>query len=196
MKRFSLIWVAAAAFSLNAQASALPTSTTDAAFKILRQIDLQDSIQNLINWQVGDFHKIKIAMMFGNGSGTKEATKEEGNAIWLVTDMSILGQNQKSEALINRADGKVLKLIVNGKEENPNEGGEVEIIEQKETSVTVGAGTFECIYVKAKMTAQGQTQDIELWANPIDVNLDGSLKVVVQTTFGPITITLEQFGKK
>jgi hypothetical protein len=37
---------------------------------------------------------------------------------------------------------------------------------------------------------------VELWINPIDVNLDGSLKIIAQSQLGPVTITLEEFGPK
>ena len=39
-------------------------------------------------------------------------------------------------------------------------------------------------------------KEVEIWANPVDVNLDGMLKVIVQSQFGPITMTLQEFGPK
>lgn len=169
-------------------------------FLTIVRADLAQNIQNLINWRVGEFHTLKIDFL-GSGDGRKEVTKEEPSegALWYVTTMNIMGQKQVSEALIRRADGKLLKLIVNGEEQDPNQGGdgEMEIIEQKETSVTVPAGTFECMYVKVKTTAQGQSTELELWANPIDVNLDGMLKLSMQTQFGiPLVISLVKFGSR
>jgi len=153
-----------------------------------------------INWPVGDFHKLKIEFIMP-GDGRKEVRNEEvyqgKNAFWYVTTINLMGQAQKTEALMDRADGSTLRLIVNGKEESTNDGSTVEIIEQAETTITVPAGTFDCIYVKAKVTpAQGQPQEVELWVNPIDVNLDGALKIAFQTQFGPLAMVLEEFGPR
>jgi len=174
----------------------------DASFQrtltAIQVADLQATATNLINWKVGDYQKIKIQMLFGSGTGTKEATQDvpAQNAVWLVSEMSILGQRQKTEALISRANGELLKLIVNGKEEDPKNDGEIEIIEQSETQVTVPAGTFDCLYIKAVVPAQGKKMNVELWINPFDVNLDGNLKTVAQTQFGALTISLTEFGSK
>jgi hypothetical protein len=167
--------------------------------RTLTLADIAHSQANLLNWKVGDFHKINIKFVFGGGTGKKEVTKEEKsqNAVWLVTTMNLMGQNQKTEALYDRATAKVLKLIVNGKEQEVGgEDGEIEIIEQKETEVTVPAGKFDCMYIKAKTNAQGQETTIEAFINPIDVNIDGMLKMILGTQFGPLTLELASFGPK
>lgn len=167
--------------------------------EITRSMAASIQLAASLNWQVGDFHKIDISLAFGNGSGNKTVSMDvpaEG-AFWYINEMNILGQNQKTEALMRRSDGKVLKLIVNGKEQDPGEDdGKVEIIEQRETNVTVPAGKFDCFYVKAKVMNGSQSTDIEAWVNPVDVNLDGMLKMVIQSQFGPITMSLRQFGHK
>jgi len=167
------------------------------ALRVLAVVDTVQSAQNMINWQVGDFQDLDVKMIFGGGSSHKEVTKEETaqNAIWLKNNISLMGQNQVSEALISRADGKVLKLIVNGQEQQLGDE-QIEIIDQKETNITVPAGTFDCMYVKAKITARGQTQEIQMWANPIDVNIDGQLKATIASSFGDITMELKQFGPR
>jgi hypothetical protein len=167
------------------------------ALNVLTLLDTVQSAQNLINWQVGDFQDHNVKMLFGAGTSHKEATSEDRaqNAIWLKTTIALMGQNQVSEALISRADGKVLKLIVNGEEQAAGEQ-EVEIIEQAETTITVPAGTYDCMYVKAKITADGKVTDVQLWVNPIDINLDGSLKMVIGSMFGDITMELKQFGPR
>ena len=167
------------------------------ALRVLAVVDTVQSAQNMINWQVGDFQDLDVKMIFGGGSSHKEVTKEETaqNAIWLKNNISLMGQNQVSEALISRADGKVLKLIVNGQEQQLGDE-QIEIIDQKETNITVPAGTFDCMYVKAKITARGQTQEIQMWANPIDVNIDGQLKAIIASSFGDITMELKQFGPR
>ena len=168
---------------------------------LIADVQSELKIQNMINWQVGQYHNISIdAGGFLKGTGTKEVTKEEmvegSAAIWYVTKIAIMGQNQVSEALMRRSDGKVLKLIVNGEEKDPNQQGDIEIIEQSETSITVPAGTFDCLYIKAKTNAGGQQAEMEAWINPIDVNLDGTLKMVIKGGLLPITLELQSFGSK
>mgnify|MGYP000909768706 CR=1 FL=1 len=198
MFRFTKGFVLAAFFATGlAQAEvSVPALEVQKVFQAVQGV-LDAQTANAIRWKVGDFHEIKIDFILP-GTGRKEATKDEPaqNAVWLKTTMQLLGQNQTTEALINRANGEVLRLIVNGKEEDPKAGGDMEIIEQSETTVTVPAGTFDCFYVKAKVTGQQGTQTIEAWVNPIDVNLDGMLKTKIESQFGPISMILQRFGSR
>lgn len=159
---------------------------------------IQSQLANRINWQVGDYQKIDVQFILGGGEGNKLVTKDEPsqNAVWYTNEMSILGQNQKTEALISREDGHTIKIIVNGKEEDPKAGGDIEIVEQSETTIEVPAGKFDCFYIKANVTANGQKTPVELWVNPVNVNIDGMLKVVMQSQLGPITMVLKEFGHK
>lgn len=189
---------ALAAFMAAGSAHAVPTVDVASALSAVQRI----AAANMINWQIGDFHKFAIETeSFGAiGSGRKEVTAEDTaqNALWYVQTMDVMGQQQKVETLLSRADGKVLKTIVNGQEQSPDqgEGGGMEIIEQSETSITVPAGTFDCMYVKAKVTQNGQTQELEAWVNPMAVNLDGILKIVLQSQMGPVSLTLQEFGPR
>ena len=199
MKKIFALFAGAGLVALAHASPTVPTNTADVSYQVAKSVNAALKLANQLNWQVGDFHKIDIKMAFGGGDGTKSVTQEvpaEG-AFWYVNEMSLFGQAQKTEALMRRSDGKVLKLIVNGKEETPDAGdSNIEIIEQTETSITVGAGKFDCFYIKAKVTSDGKTQELEAWINPVDVNLDGMLKIVIQSQFGPITMTLKEFGHK
>jgi hypothetical protein len=166
---------------------------------LVQQLEIGLAANNLINWQVGEYHNntIKLSLPFP-GTGHKVVAKDEParNAFWFNNEVSILGQKQKTEALMDRSNGKVLELIVNGKKEEVGGDDQLEILEQFETSVEVPAGKFDCMYIKAKVTSKGQTQELEAWINPIDVNLDGMLKVKVQSQMGPVEMLLKDFGKK
>ncbi len=184
------------------------TQTSEAGNLTAKQLlSIQNSVSilernlapmNAINWKVGDFHNnnVKLSLPFP-GSAHKFVREDvpARNALWYINEMSILGQKQKTEALISRENGETLELIVNGeKQDLSGDKSEMEIIEQYETEVTVEAGTFECFYIKARITQDGKTQELEAWINPIDVNLDGMLKVVVQSQMGPVQMTLTEFG--
>lgn len=204
MKKINFVVAAAFALSVSAQAHQAPAISAQALSAAAQVMGKVKATSNMINWAIGDFHNFTMEMegMGALGSGHKEVTKEEPaqNAFWYVQKMDVMGQAQNVETLMSRADGKVLRQIVNGEEKavggGDDAGNNIEIIEQSETEVTVPAGKFDCMYIKAKFTQDGQTQEVELWVNPIDVNLDGMLKMVMQSQFGPIAIILQDFGPK
>lgn len=148
---------------------------------------------DLINWQVGDQSDYDVKAFGGmmNGKLHKEAFKEEGAALWVRNQINLMNNNDVSEILINRADGKILKLIHNGKEEQiPND--EIEIINQEYTQITVPAGTFQCIHITAKSK---QSSKIEVWANPRDIVLEGTAKQAVAAQFGEVVMELTKFQR-
>src|SRR5689334_6643790 len=66
----------------------------------------------LLNWKVGDSADYSISAVFGNlGTMHKEVTKEEGNGYWVTQQATLMGQNDKTEMLIDRDTGKVLQVI-------------------------------------------------------------------------------------
>lgn len=148
---------------------------------------------DLINWKVGDQAQYDVkAGSFGKlGTMTKAVTKDEGTAIWVTQNMDLLIQKQKVEVLMNKADGKILKMIVNGKEQTvPND--EIEIISQDYTDVTVPAGTFKAIHVVAKTK---KIDHIEVWANPRDTVMEGTLKQTMNTQGTDIGMELTSFKR-
>ncbi|MBI3544456.1 MAG: hypothetical protein HY075_14385 [Deltaproteobacteria bacterium] len=141
----------------------------------------------LINWKVGDATDYNVSLGgFGmNGTMRKEATKEEGEAIWIKSELKLPIMQDTQEMLMDRNTGKVLKYLHNGKEENmPDE--KVEIVKTAYESVTVPAGTYKCTHVWAKSE---QVQDIQIWMNNRDIALDGAAKMYMDQ--GQIKITME-----
>ena len=150
---------------------------------------------SVIDWKIGDYSNYNLDLgMFGKGKVHKEATKEEGNAIWVTTDAKIPSGNQKIEVLISRDDGKILKLLVNGKEEKYQDH-DIEVISRDESSVTVPAGTFKAIHLKIK--DKTENMDIESWLNFKDIVLEGMAKSIIKkNAFLTITTELTDFGRK
>jgi hypothetical protein len=152
----------------------------------------QGSILNLIDWSVGDKATYDIDLGFlGKGSVVKEATEEEGNALWIVTDAKTPMGAQKAEALISREDGTILKLIVDGKEQEVPESN-FEIISKEAAEVTVPAGTFKTIHVKLK--DKSDDSEMEAWVNPKDIPLGGIVKNVTAKGFLTVTLLLKSFS--
>jgi hypothetical protein len=147
---------------------------------------------NLIDWKIGDEQTFSITAMFGmSGQMVKSVTREEGEAVWFRQAISLMGQNEVMDTLINRADGKVLKMLKNGQEQPlPTDDDKPEIISQDYGPVTVPAGTFQAIHIVAKTK---KVSKLELWANPRDTVMEGTLKTVVNTGMMDITMQLTSF---
>lgn len=145
---------------------------------------------NVINWKVGDEARYDVSMGFFGKMGTmvKSVTKEEGNAIWIHQEADLMIQKDSTDMLIDRADGRVIKVIRNGKEETAPDD-KPEIISQDTTEVTVPAGTFKCIHVVGKTKS---VEKFELWANPRDTVMDGALKMVISAQM-EVTMELASF---
>ena len=148
---------------------------------------------NVIDWRVGDHADYQLDMgFFGQGSVKKRATSEEKDAIWLRADVQTPMGNQTIDTLFRRSDGKVLKMLVDGKEHTFEEP-DIEIIDQREESVTVPAGTFRAIYVKVR--DRKQQSDTEAWVNPMAIPLGGIAKSTTKKSMLTITMELTAFGR-
>lgn len=148
-------------------------------------------INNLINWKVGEYTEYNVeAMGMPLGTMKKYVASEQGNNIWLNSDVAMMGQNQKVEALMDRATGQVLEMRQDGKKVDvPNDP--IELVDQESTTITVPAGTFEVIHITAKSK---QAKKIELWANPRDIALDGGAQMYIESGMFPMTLKLTKFG--
>jgi hypothetical protein len=91
--------------------------------------------------------------------------------------MSIFGQEQSCDISMDPNTGAIKKMVCNGQEQKPPEGGEIEVIESKEASVTVPAGTFQSIYFKVKQKSDSSI--IEQWINPKLVPVGGMIKSII-----------------
>ena len=196
MKWLILSVVLAVSSAARAESVSSVVASSAAAPSAIHQLVLQDfaaTAIDLIKWKVGDSTTYDIELgQFGElGTMLKAAFKEEGKAIWVRNSADLGAQKDVTEILVNRADGKILKMIRNGKEEEvPND--EIEIISQEYTEITVPAGTFECLHVVAKSK---QTEKMEIWANPQAVSLDGTLQMSIETQFGEMILKLTQYKR-
>ena len=154
---------------------------------------LQVSPLDLINWKVGDTmqYSLTIAAYGINGSMVKTVTKDEGTSIWVNQDMDLTVQKQNVQTQINKADGKILKMIVNGQDQAVPDD-KIEIVSQDYTSITVAAGTFKAMHIVAK---SAQITKLEAWVNPQATIMDGSLKEIVDAQGMEVVMELQSFKK-
>lgn len=146
-----------------------------------------------LDWIVGETADYKINMGFLSGTMKTQVREEVREGFWVQQDMSIMGQQQKVEMLIDRSTGEILELIVNGKKEEIPEPGNQEIVDMQDTTVTVPAGSFECLYLKIRDL--DENKDMEAWINPYDVPVTGMIKQKAPGPFGTVTVELTAFRK-
>ncbi|MBN8539179.1 MAG: hypothetical protein J0L82_02240 [Deltaproteobacteria bacterium] len=148
-----------------------------------------------LKWKVGDKADYKMAGGILNGSVKSFVREDNGSEIWVQQDMDMgfLGK-QKVEILFDKATGQVKKLLANGQEQSLPDTSNIEIVETKEASVTVPAGTFDAIYAKIKDKSNGQIQ--EAWINPQEVPINGMVKAIADSQLGKITqeLTAKSFA--
>ncbi len=108
--------------------------------------------------------------------------------------VNILGQEQSCDVSMDPNTGAIKKMVCNGQEQKPPEGGEIEVIESKEASVTVPAGTFQTIYFKVKQKSDNSI--VEQWVNPKLIPVGGMVKSVIPSQIGEVVAQLKSFVKK
>ena len=192
MKRAFFVGVVCLFFS---QGEAYESTSEASLYQLIHyEVALRDVTAQGIDWKIGDQTSYSLKMLFGQGLIDKEVTKDEGTAFWLTSNVDLMGQKQKIEALIRKADGKTLKLLVNGQEQEIPEP-DFEIIEQKEAHIKVSKfpNGIDCIYLKIKDRKKGD--EIETWINPQAVPIDGMLKTIAKQGFMPITLELKDFKR-
>lgn len=151
--------------------------------------------QNLIEWQQGESNSYSLDMGFIQGSMVQTVRSVGAEGIWVDQNMDLgFAGKQNASQLIDPATGEIKKFIVNGKEQAVPEQGEQEVLEVKEDSITVPAGSFECLHAKIKDKKSGDIT--EAWINPEKVSIGGMLKVIQPSQFGNVTIILKSFIKK
>ncbi len=159
-------------------------------------LSVQASTRAGLNWKVGDRASYNLDMGgFIKGKSENSVREETATGFWMVQDVDLMIQKQKIEALVNKTNGQIEKLLVNGQEQSlPKK--DTEIVEMKESSITVAAGSFECIYAKIRDKSDGKIT--EAWVNPKVVPMAGMLKAVADSQFGKVVqeVTSMQFAPR
>ena len=149
-----------------------------------------------INWTVGDACHYDLAMAsFIKGKLDMVVREKSAEGYWLDqnVDLGFMGK-QSMSVLIDANTGAIKKVVVDGKEQAPPEQGEMEVVEVKESNITVPAGTFDAVYFK--IHDKKQNQDTEQWVNPKLIPISGMLKSIGQSQMGEVKTELVSFEKK
>lgn len=189
-----LVWAGVA----SAQPEFTPEQTQAMIVELAKSnaLSLQENVVMVnagLQWKVGDKASYQIDGGFIKGTTDSVVRSDEGNAFWVQqdTNLGFMGK-QKIEILFNKADGQILKFLVNGQEQEVPSGGDFEVIEMKEDRIKVKAGEFDCIYIK--LTDKKENKAQEAWINPKAVPMSGMIKSLSETQFGPISQELTSFS--
>ena len=150
-----------------------------------------------LKWKIGD--QAKHALNLGGfiqGSMDNRVSKEEDAGFWTDgnMDMGFMGK-QHVETLYDRNTGKVLKMLVDGKEQKPEEQdpNDFEVISMDEAQITVKAGTFQTVHVKIRQKSKNQIT--EIWVNMSQLPINGMAKMIAPTQLGQMNVELVSFVK-
>lgn len=166
-------------------------SELDAVVDLVQATVLDSTVgAQMIDWKVGDEMNYRLSSSMFRGTVKKEVFEVTEETLWLrqKSVVQFFGQTQEDlmETELERATGKVLRMIHNGEEQEvPDDSGDIEIIEQTYTEVEVPAGKFDSVYLKLNTK---DVKNLELWVNPRDTVMDGSLKMIAPAQ---MTVTLE-----
>lgn len=182
-------WILAAIFAFSAQAS---FATDGYVFSTDQLIEMNQHELTQLDWKVGDRGDYQIDMGFLKGTMVMHVREWVEAGPWVEQNIELMGQQQKVEILFDKNDGSIITMIVNGeKQEVPENNSEIE--EMSEASITVPAGTFDCIYVKIRDLDKDQVS--EAWINPNIIPIAGLLQQKAPSQFGTVTIKLTAFNK-
>jgi hypothetical protein len=137
-----------------------------------------------LEWKVGDTADYSIDMGgFIKGTSHNFVREETATGFWMQQDVDLMIQKAKVEVLLNKSTGQIEKLLMNGQEQSIPKNN-IEIVEMKESRITVAAGTFDCIYAKIRDKGDGKIS--EAWINPQVVPMSGTLKAISESQFGKV----------
>jgi hypothetical protein len=176
-----------------AMANKIPTATF---LKSVQQSAMEQAQVAGINWAIGDTNHYNISMGgFINGTLDVVVREKTTEGYWLDqnVDLGFLGK-QAMSVLIDANTGAIKKVVVDGKEQAPPEQGEMEVVEVKESSITVPAGTFDAVYFK--IHDKKENTDTEQWVNPKLIPISGMLKSISPSQMGEVNTELVSFEKK
>jgi hypothetical protein len=148
--------------------------------------------RGMFDFKVGDTANYNVNMIFP-GTMVMTVTDVQPEVVTISQKMQTLFGAQDCVQKLNPNTGESLGLTCNGQQQDEGDPNDLEVLEQKEDTVTVPAGTFTCLYMKVQKKS---TQDIiEQWINPSEVPVFGMVKQIQPSQLGPVTIELTSFRK-
>jgi hypothetical protein len=175
--------------SLSAKAMNFQTLVNEITTQAIESSDAR----GMFDFKVGDTANYSLKMGFIPGTMTMTVTDVQPSEVTLNQTVSLFGQKQECITKMDPNTGENKGTVCNGQQQQAGSPDDIELVEQKEDTVTVPAGTFVCLYIKAKQKSSGDT--IEQWINPSEIPVLGMAKSTVPSQFGQTVIELTSFKK-
>jgi len=181
------------AMSLVATVSAQAYTMENLAQEVSKAIVQSADVRSPFDFKVGDTASYKLKMGFLPGTMVMTVKDVQPEEVTISQIMDMMGQKQDCVQILNPNTGESKSLTCNGQAQDSGDPSDIEVVEQKEDTVTVPAGTFVCLYVKAKQKSTGN--EIEQWINPSEVPVYGMVKSTSPSQMGKVVIELTSFKK-
>lgn len=183
------------ALGLFVAVNANAASFIDTAFQTTQRLLGGVSTQGTFDWKAGDEADYNMNMGFISGKMIMKVVSVAPTEVVFSQDVDLgfMGK-QHCDIAINPQNGQTKSFVCNGQAQDTS-GGDTQIIENKEDTVTVPAGTFTCMYIKAQQTVQGNQQTVEQWINPKLIPVMGMAKTIAPSQIGQVVVELTAFHK-
>jgi len=179
--------------SLVASVGAQAYTMTDLAQEVNSAIVQNAAVRSPFNFVVGDTASYNVNMGFMPATMTMTVKDVKADEVTINQDIGMMGQTQSCVEVLNPNTGEVKSMVCNGQSQQSGSASDIQVVEQKEDTVTVPAGTFTCLYIKATQKSDGA--NIEQWINPSEIPVFGMAKAIMPGQFGPVTVELTSFKK-
>lgn len=160
----------------------------------LNEIVFADAPVSQLDFKVGDSANYNLKAGFISGTMAMTVKAVEGSLVTLGQDMDLgfMGK-QSCTVVVDISNGETKSMVCNGQNQNPPAAGDMEVVEMKEDTVKVPAGTFTCIYLKVLQKSSNTT--VQQWANPKLVPVTGMIKTISPSQLGEVNVELTSFKK-
>ena len=183
-----------AVLTVIAAGTASAVTITDVSYAAAQTILSNGTPTAGLNFKVGDSTTYKLSIAsFINGTMTMTVKSVDTNAVVLAQDVNVMGQAQSCTETLNPNNGQITDMTCNGQKQDPGDSSQITVVDSKEASVTVPAGTFDTLWVKAH-NAKDNT-DIEQWINPKLIPVLGLVKMLAPSQIGQMDVELQSFVK-
>jgi hypothetical protein len=179
--------------SLVASVGAQAYTMTDLAKELNSAITQNAAVRSPFSFKVGDTAAYKVDLGFFPATMTMTVADVKTDEVTINQDVDMMGQKQNCVEVLNPNTGEIKSMTCNGQAQQSGDASDIQVIEQKEDTVTVPAGTFDCLYIKATQKSSGG--NIEQWINPTLIPVFGMAKSIMPSQMGQVTIELTSFKK-
>lgn len=146
-----------------------------------------------LNWKVGDLAEFDLKLAVIPGTMLMFVADIQGSIAVLNQELSIGPVTQGCDMYLNLNTGELVKTVCAGQEQKPESTNDTEVVEIKEETITVPAGKFATVYIKAVTGPKKQV--VEQWINRKDIPILGLVQSVTPSPIGSMTLKLKAFKK-